>query len=130
MSTPTEFPTEDQPDGEQKAHEEANRINENADDILRIFKKSKALCRFKDDVALLLAMLRDFATGRYKKVPYRIVIATAFTLTYVISILDAIPDTIPLAGFLDDAAVVALLLVWAEEEITRYRKWREKPLRE
>ena len=35
-----------------------------------------------------------------------------------------------IVGSGDDAAVVAQLLVWAEEEITRYRKWREKPMRE
>ena len=37
--------------------------------------------------------------------------------------VDAIPDFVPVAGFVDDAAVLAWVLVSAKNEIDKFRKW-------
>ena len=46
-------------------------------------------------------------------------------LLYVLSPLDVIPDFIPLAGFIDDAAVFGFVLAFAKDDLVRYREWRK-----
>ncbi len=43
-------------------------------------------------------------------------------LVYFISPIDAIPDAIPVVGYLDDAAVVAWILHQLADEVVKYRK--------
>ena len=124
-------PASDSTDEEKKqAKEAAQKVHEKEEEILRMCRASRVLRRFKDDVVLLLALLRDFTTGRYRNVPYRVILAITIALAYVLSVIDGVPDTIPIAGLMDDAAVIALLMVWADDEIQRYKKWRDMPMRE
>jgi uncharacterized membrane protein YkvA (DUF1232 family) len=46
-------------------------------------------------------------------------------LLYVLSPLDVIPDFIPLAGVLDDAAVFGFALAFSKGDLERYREWRK-----
>jgi uncharacterized membrane protein YkvA (DUF1232 family) len=46
-------------------------------------------------------------------------------LLYVLTPLDLIPDFIPLAGFVDDAAVFAFVLTFAQGDLVRYREWKK-----
>ncbi|NLA69442.1 MAG: DUF1232 domain-containing protein [Clostridiales bacterium] len=36
-----------------------------------------------------------------------------------------IPDSIPFAGFLDDAIVAAVVVAWCEDSINNFMKWFE-----
>jgi len=40
--------------------------------------------------------------------------------------LDLIPDYIPVIGYLDDAAVVALAVKWIQDDIEEFRQWEEQ----
>lgn len=67
--------------------------------------------------------MRDIATGRYR-LPWKTVGALTAALAYFLSPFDAIPDWIPLAGFIDDAAVFTLVFGAAEADLRRYCQWR------
>ncbi len=43
-----------------------------------------------------------------------------FAVLYVILPFDAIPDAIPILGWLDDVGVVALMLGWTSSQVKRY----------
>ena len=45
---------------------------------------------------------------------------------YVLTPLDVIPDFIPIAGFIDDAAVIAVVLKLSGGDLARYRAWRRE----
>lgn len=45
-------------------------------------------------------------------------------LAYFISPIDAIPDVIPVLGYVDDAAVIAWVLHQISDEVAAYRKWK------
>jgi len=67
--------------------------------------QAAALARLVPDcVVLLTRIVRDPRLGRANRV------AIALTLGYLLLPFDLIPDVIPVAGQLDDAIVVALLL--------------------
>ena len=83
-----------------------------------------------EDLATLLDMLRDCSQGIYRKLPRGLMIATVIALVYALSPIDLLPDLIPLAGFLDDAAILAILLEFCVAgDLLRYRAWRD-PLRQ
>ena len=44
-------------------------------------------------------------------------------LIYVVSPVDAIPDPIPVAGYLDDAAVIAWIIKSVRDELDAFREW-------
>ena len=47
-------------------------------------------------------------------------------LFYFVMPLDAIPDFIPFAGFIDDLAVLTAISNAVQDELLAYRLWREK----
>jgi len=68
---------------------------------------ARALAGFVPDcVALLAGLLRD------PRVPRRRKWAVAALLAYLATPIDLVPDFIPVAGQLDDAVAVALVLRW------------------
>ncbi len=82
--------------------------------------KRNLLAHFLDDIKLLVAITKDYFTGRYKKIPYWIICTILFTLLYVFNPLDVIPDFIPGVGQFDDAAVVMICLRLSEEELRKH----------
>ena len=45
-------------------------------------------------------------------------------LAYFISPIDAIPDVIPVLGYVDDAALVGWVIYELADEVAAYRRWR------
>ncbi|MCQ2379991.1 MAG: DUF1232 domain-containing protein [Victivallaceae bacterium] len=88
----------------------------------------KLLVRLKDtsieDVRTLLQLLKDYCNGEYKEVPWKFIVSVAGAFAYLLLPLDAIPDVIPIAGFIDDAAVFGFVLSSFKEELEKYRMWK------
>nr|MCR5046115.1 DUF1232 domain-containing protein [Treponema sp.] len=75
------------------------------------------------DVKLFFAMLKDFVTKKYPYLPLRVCIVVAGALAYLFAPLDFLPDFLPAMGFLDDAALVALCVKFAAQDIDDYKTW-------
>jgi uncharacterized membrane protein YkvA (DUF1232 family) len=74
-------------------------------------------------IHLALLCLRDVVLRRYR-LPWKTVAALTAALAYFVAPIDALPDFIPITGFIDDAAVLALVFGTAEAELRRYCAWR------
>lgn len=74
-------------------------------------------------VELALACVRDVTARRYR-LPWRTLGALTAALAYFVAPIDALPDFVPLTGFLDDAAVLGLVFGAAESDLRRYCRWR------
>ncbi len=97
------------------------RVQERADDIE---DKLPKLRQWMQHGKLMLALVKDYATGRYREVPYWAISAAALALLYVLNPVDVIPDILPGIGYLDDATVVAFCLKLMERELAKYQEWR------
>ncbi|NLD87373.1 MAG: DUF1232 domain-containing protein [Clostridiales bacterium] len=53
------------------------------------------------------------------------IIAITSALLYFVSPLDVVPDSIPVLGYIDDAAVIAVCWKLVESDVKEYVKWRE-----
>jgi len=95
------------------------------DEIRGRFLGNGPLGRFIEEVLLAMALVKDYATGRYRKLPYWAIGAIVFMLLYVANPLDAIPDFLIGVGQLDDILVVTLCLIMVRQDIREYKYWRE-----
>lgn len=117
-----------------RLHEDASRVTE--DDVIKVlnrseeikekFTRSGPLERFWRDAKLMLSLLKDYWTGQYREVPWYAIAAIVAALFYVFSPIDLIPDFIPIAGLLDDAAVVGACLLLVEQELAKYAQWKDR----
>ena len=93
-------------------------------EITKRFRTPGPLHRFVEDARLLLAIVKDYWTGRYRRIPYGIIAAVVFVLLYVFNPFDLMPDFLPLIGQIDDAAIVGASLMALEGDLSRYRTWK------
>ncbi|WP_456419943.1 YkvA family protein [Thermovibrio sp.] len=84
------------------------------------------LRKFIDEVKLFFELLSDFVSGRYREVPWYTIAAVVAALLYILNPFDVVPDFIPLVGQIDDAFVMGLCLMMVEEDLNKYKAWREK----
>ncbi|MBE7652158.1 DUF1232 domain-containing protein [Tenacibaculum finnmarkense genomovar finnmarkense] len=86
-------------------------------------KKSKNLGEQMDNFILLLGMLKDSWNGTYQlnKTSLAIIVGA---LLYVVSPIDAIPDFIPVLGWLDDIAIVAFAMSKLKSVIQDYKNFK------
>ena len=75
------------------------------------------------DARALVRMAREAVTGRYRRLPRRSLIAAVAALIYFLDPLDAIPDFIPVIGFVDDAAVLAWVVSRVRKDLDEFLAW-------
>ena len=68
---------------------------------------------------LLLTILRDTMAGRFK-MSWKNMAAVTSTLLYIGNPLDALPNSLPEVGYLDDALIVALCIAVVRRDLRRY----------
>ena len=76
-------------------------------------------------LGLMVAMIKDYFNGRYRRLPFNTLVALIAALIYFVSPVDAIPDVIPGIGFLDDAGVIAIVFMNFNKDITADENWLE-----
>lgn len=101
------------PEDEERVRREVPRATEEA-------KKRGAVPELLDGVRTLWAMLKD---ADYQ-LPWQSKALIIFALGYFVSPVDAVPDAIPVLGYVDDLLVVAWVLHQLQGEVVAYRKLR------
>jgi uncharacterized membrane protein YkvA (DUF1232 family) len=105
--------------------------SDQAPDTITVFtEKERSYRRRSEDsksiwdyLELLFSMLSDIFSGRYP-IPIKTILVGTFTLLYLISPIDIIPDIIPLLGFVDDIAVLAFATRLIKDDLEGYRAWK------
>ena len=91
------------------------------DDLNKADAKALNLDDKMNDFKVLVRMAKDIMAGRYKVNTWNASIIVA-TIIYVVSPIDAIPDIIPVLGWLDDVTIVGYALSKLSEELKRYKE--------
>jgi uncharacterized membrane protein YkvA (DUF1232 family) len=63
-------------------------------------------------------------TGRYKGVSKSTIMLLAGGLAYLALPIDLVPDFIPVAGWMDDAAVLGWIFTRCADEFKKYRDFK------
>lgn len=86
--------------------------------------RSGRFTAFAKQVRLASDLLTDVSSGEYREVPWATVGSLAMAVAYFVAPLDMIPDYIPFSGFVDDAAVMGMVIRAAEQDLREYLRWR------
>lgn len=87
-------------------------------------EKSSNLGKQFESFKLTWSLLQDYWAGEYRNVPWKLLASIGFAVTYLVSPLDIIPDFLPIIGFVDDAAVFALVVSSFQSELDTYKEWK------
>jgi uncharacterized membrane protein YkvA (DUF1232 family) len=74
----------------------------------------------------LTAMFRLFQAyihKDYTRIPWGSIVLIVVAIIYFVSPFDLIPDWIPVAGFIDDAAVIGFVLKQINNDLDNFLKW-------
>lgn len=74
----------------------------------------------------LLRLIRAYATGEYRDVPFETMVPVVAAMVYVVSPLDVIPEFIPGVGHLDDAAVLTHAVKLVRGELDKFLAWEQE----
>ena len=83
------------------------KVAQEKDKTLDKIKNASALSGLFDNIRTAYDMVSDSVTGKYKGVAKSTLALLAGGLAYLALPLDLVPDFIPVAGWVDDAAVLA-----------------------
>ena len=76
------------------------------------------------DLKLMLLLVKDYITGRYKGIPFGSIVAVVAGILYFLSPIDFIPDFILGIGLFDDVFVIGLILKQIHNDLQKYEKWK------
>jgi uncharacterized membrane protein YkvA (DUF1232 family) len=79
-----------------------------------------------DKINLLVRMVKSFATGTYKQVPWKSITRIIAVLIYFLSPIDLIPDLLPIVGMADDIALVLWLFNAVGDDLEAFRQWEKE----
>jgi uncharacterized membrane protein YkvA (DUF1232 family) len=111
-------------EAQQVTEQDIEKVLARSEEIRKRFETGGPLGKFVDDFKLLIFIVKDYAKGQYRKIPFWTIAAIVAALLYVLNPFDLIPDFIPLVGQIDDAAVVAACLLMVRQDLHRYKKWK------
>jgi len=106
----------------------ATRLFELAKDVMGKLKGvgfKGNLAEFQANVQLLIRMVRAFASGEYKGLPWKSMVSIVAVLLYFVSPIDIIPDFLPVIGITDDVALVIWLIKTLGSDINKFREWEK-----
>lgn len=87
-------------------------------------EKASNLGDVYDDFILMLSMVKDAFKGKFK-VPKKQLLMIAAAIGYVFMPIDAVPDIVPVVGYLDDIAIVGIVIKSIGDILKEYAEFKK-----
>lgn len=92
----------------------------------KAIEEKGGLMQMLSDLATLYRLIRAYYSGEYRELPWESIVHVVGAIIYFVSPIDLIPDFIPGLGYIDDAAVIAWVMVAIKNDINRFRMWENQ----
>jgi uncharacterized membrane protein YkvA (DUF1232 family) len=79
-----------------------------------------------DGIQTLIRMIRAYARGDYREVPWTTMVAATGAIVYFVSPVDLIPDPIVAIGYTDDALVIAFVIAAIQSDLDAFLGWEAR----
>ena len=76
------------------------------------------------DVPVMISMVKGYVTKEYTDVSPKVIASLVGAFLYLVAKTDIIPDTVPVAGFVDDIAVLGLAISINKPELEAFKQWQ------
>ena len=100
------------------------KVAQEKDKTLDKIKNASALSGLFDNIRTAYDMVSDSVTGKYQGVAKSTLALLAGGLAYLALPIDLVPDFIPVAGWVDDAAVLAWIFRRCADEFQKYKAFK------
>ncbi|MDR1916886.1 MAG: DUF1232 domain-containing protein [Synergistaceae bacterium] len=109
-----------------KDEKKTSDLLDKARKLLKKIKEIPVIGGFVDDITMTSELIGDYVKGKYIDIPVGIIVSALAAIIYLVSPFDLMPDFIPFAGYIDDAAVLILVLgAGLALELRKYHYWKE-----
>lgn len=85
--------------------------------------RSGQLSEILDEISALIRLVVAYARGTYRDVSGQTMVIILAGLIYFVSPVDLIPDFIPVAGYVDDLAVLGWVIRTVRDELEAFMGW-------
>ncbi len=93
------------------------------DAFIKMRKHSDAIREIAADLQIILRLIKAWLAGGYKDISTKSIVILIGAILYFLNPFDAIPDAIPVLGYVDDVAVVGWIVKTLKDEIEKFRVW-------
>ena len=105
------------------------KVAQAKDDTLKKVENVSVLAGLLDNIRTAYDMVSDSVAGKYKGISKGTLALLAGGLSYLALPLDLVPDFIPVAGWMDDAALLGWIFARCADEFKKYKGSKNPPKR-
>lgn len=102
------------------------KIVVNSDAIMRKISIVSEFGKLLANIKNMINMIKAYCKKQYTNIPKKTLVSVCFALFYVASPVDAIPDSIPVIGYVDDVSVVEFVIKSANKDIEGFVEWESQ----
>lgn len=81
------------------------------------------IAAFRNQLGVVTRLLRAYASGEYRQLPWKTLIRIIAVLIYFVSPIDILPDFLPIVGLTDDIALMLWLFSGMSDDLEKFRQW-------
>ena len=70
-------------------------------------------------------MIKAYAQGEYREVPWKTLLMIAAAIIYFVNPLDLIPDVVPALGLTDDLGILMMVYKSVQLEVDKFLEWEK-----
>ena len=99
------------------------------DEAVRKARRNQGAHQFQTDfwseLRAFFRLLQAYIRREYTVIPWASIVMVTAAIIYFVSPIDLILDWIPLAGFIDDAAVLVFVLRQVKVDLDKFQVWEQ-----